>query len=220
MAKKKEEKPLLERTYVIPLKKDIMKSPRYKRAEKAIRVIRIFLAKHMKVPDRDISKIKLDLWLNRALWLRGIKNPPYKITVKAIKDAEGIVKVEFVGLPAKYKAEETKLLKKKTKIEAKVAKKEKAEEEKKKKEAEAKKAEEEKKKKEAEKEKSEEKAKLGKKAEEKSEEEKIEEKEKKEKEKALHKETAKPKPKELQEKHIHPDGKKEKQVMFRKTLEK
>lgn len=209
--KTKEEKPLLERTYTIPLRKDVLKAPRYKRAEKAVRVIRAFLAKHMKVAERDINKIKLDPWLNRALWIRGIKKPPYKITVKVTKDAEGNVKVEFISLPAKYKVEETQLLKKKSKLEMKAVAKIKAEEEKKKKAVEAKKKEEEKEKTE------EEKAELEKEA---KKEKTEEEKERKEKETILHKEALKPKAKEIQEKRIHPDGKKEKQVMFRKTLEK
>lgn len=122
MAKKiKEKKVLLERTYVIPLKKEILKAVRYKKAKKAVKTIKIFLAKNMKVPNRDVNKIKLDSWLNRSIWIRGIKKPPYKVTVKATKNANGIVKAEFVGLPAKYKVEEAFLLKKKAKQEAKTA---------------------------------------------------------------------------------------------------
>lgn len=210
MAKaKKEEKPVLERTYTIPLRKEWLKVPKYKRAKKAVKAIREFLARHMKVPERDTNKVKLDMWLNRALWIRGIKSPAYKISVKATKDSEGNVKAELVGLPKKYKVEEAKLLKKKAKKEAKA----KVEEEKRKKELE-KKAEEAKKKAESEK-KLEEEAKK-----EKTEEEKTEGKEKKEQEAILHKETPKPLPEEKGVWKMVADGKREKQEMRRKVLKK
>lgn len=103
---------ILERIYTIPLRKEWLKAPRYKRAKKAIKAIREFLAKHMKIPNRDTKKIKIDPWVNKAIWLRGIRKPPHKITVKAIKDSENNVRVEFVGLPKKFKVEE-QILKKK-----------------------------------------------------------------------------------------------------------
>lgn len=198
MAKEKEVKIVLERTYTIPLRKEWLKAPKYKRAKKAIKAIKEFLAKHMKVENRDLDKIKIDSWINRAIWLRGIKNPPHKITVKAIKDSEGIVKTEFVGLPPKFKVEEKKLKKKIEK--AKKREEEKAKERKEKEE----------KKEEEEKEKKEEKATI---------EEKLEEKEKKEKEKILHKEMLKPKESLIHEK-TPVGGKKEKKEMRRMALEK
>jgi ribosomal protein L31E len=215
MAKAKEEKKIiLERTYTIPLRHEFLKVPIYKRAKKAIKAVREFLAKHMKVPKQDIDKVKLDSWINRAIWLRGIKKPPYKITVKATKDNEGNVRAELVGLPPKYRDEEAKLLKKKTKVEAK----EKVEEEKSKKELEKKKAEEEKKKAEEAK-----KTDLEKEAgKEKGEEEKIEEKEKKENEKILHKEETKIIP-ELEKMHEHTGGKSKQDFnnqVHRKALKK
>ena len=93
----------LEREYIIPLRRRYQHVPRYKRTSKAIKTIREFLVKHMKIYDRDLSKIKLDKYLNEAVWRRGIKNPPHKIKVKAIKDSEGIVRVELVDFPNKLK---------------------------------------------------------------------------------------------------------------------
>ena len=52
----------------------------------------------MKIRDRDLKKIKLDLYLNEALWFRGIKNPPHKIKVKAVTEGD-IVRVYAVDLP-------------------------------------------------------------------------------------------------------------------------
>lgn len=101
----------LERTYTIPLDREVSKVAYYKRAKKATKAVKEFLAKHMKVDNRDLNKVKISDEVNRALWSRGIKSPPQKITVKATKDKEGIVKVEFVGLPGKFKVEEQKIKK-------------------------------------------------------------------------------------------------------------
>ena len=93
-----EEKPELEREYVIPIRKRILKVPRYKRAKKAIKTIKEFIAKHMKVEDRDLRKVKIDNTLNNEVWFRGIKKPLTKVKVKAKKIA-GIVYVELVEIP-------------------------------------------------------------------------------------------------------------------------
>lgn len=98
--KKIEEKIELEREYVIPLKKQVSKVPRYRRAKKAIRTLKEFLAKHMKVEDRDVKKVKVDIYLNNEVWFRGIKHPANKIKVKAIKKG-GIVYAELAD-PTEY----------------------------------------------------------------------------------------------------------------------
>jgi len=102
MAEKTEKKTTDEREYIIPLRKQWDKVPRYKRANKAIRAIKEFLVKHMKVRDRDLKKIKIDGYLNEEIWFRGIRNPPSKIKVKATKDGENI-KVELVDFKDKLK---------------------------------------------------------------------------------------------------------------------
>jgi len=99
---KKEEKAELEREYVIPLRRNAMKVPRYKRAKKAVKAIKEFLAKHMKVEDRDTRKVKVNMYLNNEVWFRGIKKPPAKIKVKAIKK-DGIVYAELAEVPEKVK---------------------------------------------------------------------------------------------------------------------
>jgi len=92
----------LEREYVIPLKRNVLKAPQYRRAKKAIRVIREFLVKHMRVEDRDLRKVKIDKYLNNEIWFRGIKKPVNKIKVKAVKKG-GIVYVELVDIPEAVK---------------------------------------------------------------------------------------------------------------------
>jgi large subunit ribosomal protein L31e len=86
--------------YVIPLREKCRVVPRYKKTNKAVRTVKEFLARHMKVRDRDLNKVKLDSYLNEFLWARGIKNPPHKVKVRAIKEGE-IVRAELVDLPKK-----------------------------------------------------------------------------------------------------------------------
>ncbi len=105
MAKKTETKTeKIEREYVIPIRDKIRVVPRYKKTNKAIKIIKEFLARHMKIYDRDLNKIKIDKYLNEFIWSRGIRNPPHKIKVKVIKDSgKNEVKVELVDYPDKIK---------------------------------------------------------------------------------------------------------------------
>lgn len=103
MAKKTEIKTeKLEREYIIPLRHRWKIVPRYQRTNKAVRTVKEFLVRHMKIRDRDLDKIKIDKSLNELIWLRGIKNPPAKVKVRAIKEGD-IVRVEAVELPERLK---------------------------------------------------------------------------------------------------------------------
>ena len=144
MAEKKETKTDSEREYIIPLREKIRVVPRYKKTNKAIKTVKEFLVRHMKIRDRDLNKIKLDPYLNEFLWGRGIRNPPHKIRVKAVKQG-GIVRVELVDFPKKLaakKAREEKLEKAAKEIVKKKKEKEKKEEKPEDKEIEEKKKEE------------------------------------------------------------------------------
>ena len=89
MADKKDKKSdNIEREYVIPLRPKFQHVARYKKTPKAVKTIKEFLVKHMKVYDRDLNKIKLDKYVNELLWIDGIKNPPHKIKVKAVKEGD------------------------------------------------------------------------------------------------------------------------------------
>ena len=83
----------MERTYNIPLRKEFSKVPRYKKSSKSIRAIKEFISKHMKADEVVIGK-----YLNQEVWKNGPKNPPSKVSVKAVKE-ENKVKVELVGAP-------------------------------------------------------------------------------------------------------------------------
>ncbi len=101
---KTEEKIELQREYIVPMRRGFLKVPCYRKAKKAVLVLKQFIAKNMKVENRDIKKVKLDMYLNEEIWHRGIKNPLHKIKVKATKKA-GIVYVELAEIPdfVKYK---------------------------------------------------------------------------------------------------------------------
>lgn len=74
-----------EKIFVVSLG-EVKKAPRYRRVNRATKLIREFLARHMKS-----EKIKLDPKLNEKLWERGQEKPPFKIRVKAVKDDDGVV---------------------------------------------------------------------------------------------------------------------------------
>lgn len=82
----------IERTYTIPLRKEWLKAPKYRRAKKAASAVKEFLIKHMKSED-----IKLGRYLNEDLWKHGMKNPPSRIKINVIKDEKGTVRAEIVG---------------------------------------------------------------------------------------------------------------------------
>ena len=134
MAKKTEVKTeKIEREYVVPLREKCRSVPRYKKANKAVKTIKEFVARHMKIYDRDLRKIKIDKALNEMVWLRGIKKPPAKIKIKVIKEGE-MVRVEAVDMFDRIKfrkAREERLEKKSLEVGKKKKEKEKPEEEKK-----------------------------------------------------------------------------------------
>jgi len=95
MAKKTEApKKVLERTYVVPLRKEWRKAPKYKRAKKAGAALKQFLVKHMKSDD-----IKIGKYLNELIWQRGIRSPPHSVKINVVKDDKGLVKAELIGKP-------------------------------------------------------------------------------------------------------------------------
>ncbi|MFW6233290.1 MAG: hypothetical protein ACOC3Z_01360 [Nanoarchaeota archaeon] len=106
MAKKdksKDKQEKLEKEYIIPLRSKFQKAVRYKKTPRAVKAVKEFLVQHMKIRDRDLNKIKLDIYLNEFLWRRGIKNPIHKVKVKAVKeinkDGEEIVNAYLVDYP-------------------------------------------------------------------------------------------------------------------------
>ncbi|MBI2660031.1 60S ribosomal protein L31 [Candidatus Woesearchaeota archaeon] len=111
MAKKEEaSKTILERAYVIPLRRETLKVPNFKKANKAMKAVREFIMRHMKTENIVIGK-----YLNLKIWKHGAKNPPGKVKVNAAKDDKGKVFVEIADAPKEAKVEEKKPAKKEEK---------------------------------------------------------------------------------------------------------
>ena len=101
---------VLERTYTIPLSRELLKVPGYKKAKKAIRTIQAFMRKHMKS-----ETVLIGQHLNMKVWENGIKNPPKNIKVTTTKDDKGTVMVELFGAPKDEPKKESKVKAKSTK---------------------------------------------------------------------------------------------------------
>ena len=82
-----------EQIYTIPLR-GVKVAPRWKRAPKAMTIIREYLERHMKA---ESSKIKLDKSINECVWERGTEKPPSFIRVRAAKYADGEVQAELAA---------------------------------------------------------------------------------------------------------------------------
>jgi large subunit ribosomal protein L31e len=89
-----ESEPVLERIYTVPLGRAWL-VPRYRRAEKAITLLRKFVQRHMK-PEI----IVIDPTVNEEIWKRGITSPPRKIRVRLSKDDEDVVTVTLAEAEA------------------------------------------------------------------------------------------------------------------------
>ena len=88
------------RTYTVPLRREYLKTPKWRRAEKAVSTLRSFVERHSKVEEVKIGK-----WVNESIWKRGAKNPPSRVRVN-IKRVEDIVTVELSELPKKARNKE------------------------------------------------------------------------------------------------------------------
>ncbi len=94
----------MERIYTIPLRREYLKVPRWKRAKKAMKAIREFTVRHMKV---EADNVKISNAVNEVIWEGGGKRVPPKITVKMIKEEE-IVHVLLPDEELKKKEEKKK----------------------------------------------------------------------------------------------------------------
>jgi len=119
MADKKIKAEILEREYIIPLRREWRKVANYRRTGRAVKTIKKFIARHMKVPERDLSKVKLDIYLNQEIWFRGRRKPPAKIKVKAVKEND-VVNVTLVETPIIWKFEKLKHSKTHTPVQTKM----------------------------------------------------------------------------------------------------
>ncbi|MGA3191160.1 MAG: 50S ribosomal protein L31e [Candidatus Bathyarchaeia archaeon] len=97
---KPEEEIVEERIYTVPLGKARI-VPANKRSSRAVRMLRSFIIKHMKLEARkegeaeeeEPKRLIISNEVNEKMWKRGIEKPPRKIRVRAAKDKEGNVTV-------------------------------------------------------------------------------------------------------------------------------
>jgi len=92
-----EEEIVEERVYTIPLRRAWI-SPRKKRAPRAMRMVKSYIQRHMKVEteakageEEEKGRLVISNEVNEKLWNRGIEKPPRNIRVRAVKDKEGTV---------------------------------------------------------------------------------------------------------------------------------
>jgi large subunit ribosomal protein L31e len=99
--KEEEEEIVEERIYTVPLAKALI-VPATKRTPRAMRMLKAFITKHMKLEaskktegeeEEEPSRLIISNEVNLRLWSRGIGKPPRKIRVRAAKDKEGNVTV-------------------------------------------------------------------------------------------------------------------------------
>ncbi|WP_343378582.1 50S ribosomal protein L31e [Candidatus Bathycorpusculum sp.] len=87
-----------ERIYTIPLQKALVRPPK-KRAPRAVQLVKIFVAKHMKMAttiveeDDELPQLIVTQEVNEKIWNRGIEKPPRKIRVRVTKDRDDNVTV-------------------------------------------------------------------------------------------------------------------------------
>jgi len=95
-----EEEIVEEKFFTVPLGKAWITPPR-RRAPRAMRMLKFFITKHMKLESRketeeeeeEVSRLIISNEVNLRMWSRGIEKPPRKIRVRAAKDKEGNVTV-------------------------------------------------------------------------------------------------------------------------------
>ncbi len=83
-----EEEIIDERIYTVPLRKAYWTGSRLRRSNKAIRVLRKFVERHMKPEE-----ILIQPEVNERIWSRGIQKPPRRVRIRATKNSDNLVRV-------------------------------------------------------------------------------------------------------------------------------
>jgi large subunit ribosomal protein L31e len=96
--KKKDDDVVEERIYTIPLQKALVRPPK-KRAPRAVQLVKLFVAKHMKMAvtvsedEDELPQLIITQEVNEKIWNKGIEKPPRKIRVRVTKDKDENVTV-------------------------------------------------------------------------------------------------------------------------------
>ncbi len=83
-----EEEIIDERIYTVPLRKAYWTGSRLRRSNRAVRILRQFVERHMK-PEGIIIQPEV----NEKIWARGIQKPPRRVRIRATKNSENLVRI-------------------------------------------------------------------------------------------------------------------------------
>jgi large subunit ribosomal protein L31e len=96
-----EEEIVEEQTYTIPLSRAWIMPPN-KRTPRAMRILKSFIVKNMKLEEKqkheegeeeELKRLIISNEVNERIWRRSIEKPPRKLRVRAAKDKDGNVTV-------------------------------------------------------------------------------------------------------------------------------
>ena len=83
-----EEEIIDERIYTVPLRKAYWTGTRLRRSNRAVRILREFVERHMK-PEELLIQPEV----NERIWARGIQKPPRRVRIRATKNSDNLVRV-------------------------------------------------------------------------------------------------------------------------------
>jgi large subunit ribosomal protein L31e len=83
-----EEEIIDERIYTVPLRKAYWTGSRLRRSNRAVRILREFVERHMK-PEELLIQPEV----NERIWARGIQKPPRRVRIRATKNSDNLVRV-------------------------------------------------------------------------------------------------------------------------------
>ncbi|MDD5331787.1 MAG: 50S ribosomal protein L31e [Candidatus Nanoarchaeia archaeon] len=92
----------LKRDYIVNLRSEVMKVPRYKKTSKAVKGLRKFVLQHMKV-----NEVKILPELNEFIFTGGRKSPPTRVEITCLKIEDknkSVARVNLKGLKVEPEA--------------------------------------------------------------------------------------------------------------------
>ena len=96
--KSKDDNIVTERIYTIPLQRALVRPPK-RRAPRAMQLLKIFVARHMKMAttvseeEDELPQLIVTQEVNEKIWGKGIEKPPRRIRVRVTKDKDDNVTV-------------------------------------------------------------------------------------------------------------------------------
>lgn len=96
----------IERIMVVPLRKT-KQAPRTRRASRAVKEVREYVMRHMKAEKENVW---IDASLNEKIWENGIRNPPHKVAIRAVKFDDGLVEVSLAPVEEKKVSAKTEFV--------------------------------------------------------------------------------------------------------------